>query len=134
MKIRNGFVSNSSSSSFVIILTKDQYTELLKTIDDYQKKVLDALGHEEAKVCGQDAIIFQGMQGNYSSFEDLFMDDYDDDAEMLTDEDDDDDADEDDDDDADEDFEKKYGYSKDPEEAFNAINWPEGTWSGGADC
>jgi hypothetical protein len=114
MKIRNGFVSNSSSSSFVVILTKNQYTELLKTIDDYQKAVLDALGHEEAKVCGQDAIIFQGVQGNISSFEDMEIDV---DRNLSQKE-----------------WSKKYKYERYSQEAFDAIPWPEGTWSGGTDC
>ena len=38
MKIRNGFVSNSSSSSFVIIADKDVYEKALENISDELEK------------------------------------------------------------------------------------------------
>ena len=40
MKIRNGFVSNSSSSSFCIIISKKEEDEWLESMNIYQKKMM----------------------------------------------------------------------------------------------
>ena len=114
MKTRSGFVSNSSSSSFVYILLKDQYEELLKNVDEYQKAVLKELGHEEKQIFGQEAIVISGMNGNNSSFEYMNIDVYSD----LT----------------DEEFREKYEYERYASEAFENIPWPKGTFSTFFDC
>lgn len=104
MKIRNGFVSNSSSSSFVILLTKEQNEELLKNVDDYQRAILVELA-EEKKAFGQDLILYAGSEGNYSIFEDWCVEEFED---MD-----------------DEEFEEKFGYEKYAGEGFYNIKWPE---------
>jgi len=67
MKTRNGFVSNSSSSSFVIITTQEKWNEAVKKFkklagEDITKIVVGEYGEpEKAKVLGQDALIFSGI-------------------------------------------------------------------------
>ena len=44
MKIRNGFVSNSSSSSFVIIVKEEDHLKALEKIkDDYHKAIIETV-------------------------------------------------------------------------------------------
>jgi hypothetical protein len=40
MKIRSSFVSNSSSSSFLVVLSKEDFTNLLSSYDEFEKSVL----------------------------------------------------------------------------------------------
>ena len=43
MKIRQGFVSNSSSSSFLIIAPKDEYDKIISKLTPYQKAIFKEL-------------------------------------------------------------------------------------------
>ena len=69
MKIRQGFVSNSSSSSFVIVMTKEQEVEWKDKLNLYEKQMLESddvyLGREEKIFAGKDVIIYSGTTGNY---------------------------------------------------------------------
>lgn len=47
MKTRQGFVSNSSSSSFVLVVDKKTAEEVKKEISPYSKAVIDAMEPEE---------------------------------------------------------------------------------------
>ncbi len=47
MKVRNGFVSNSSSSSFVIAVKKDVHEKVLKQLTEYEKDVIEQIAEKD---------------------------------------------------------------------------------------
>lgn len=71
MKIRNGFVSNSSSSSFMICLKAEDYNEVYKTLSPLEQELVNHLRPENKKVFGLNLKIISGTCGNYDSFEDF---------------------------------------------------------------
>jgi hypothetical protein len=59
MKVRNGFVSNSSSSSFVICVEKNIHDQAISKIHPYYKACLEAIGFEQIKAFGKDLVCFK---------------------------------------------------------------------------
>lgn len=57
MKIRQGFVSNSSSSSFVIMTTKENHDKIMEKLTPFEKAVVEALGVTEEKFNGVDVVL-----------------------------------------------------------------------------
>jgi hypothetical protein len=116
MKIRNGFVSNSSSSSFVVVIPKEDYEKMMNEVDGFQKAVIEALGPKKDNVFGREAMIISGFHGNISSFEYMepdFKDYYDLDEEE---------------------FEDKYGYEPYPSEAWYNVTLPDSAFQHNVDC
>ena len=61
MKIRSGFVSNSSTSSFVVVIKKEHHEKVMEAIQPYIKACIEALSPVAKKFNGQDLISFGTM-------------------------------------------------------------------------
>lgn len=59
MKTRNGHVSNSSSTSFILVLSRDDYEELSKGDEEWQS----LLGDESScQINGKEALMVKGSE------------------------------------------------------------------------
>jgi hypothetical protein len=63
MKIRNGFVSNSSSSSFIIIIPSENFKEITSKMESIEAKIIEDIASNE-KVIGVDAKVVKYVAGN----------------------------------------------------------------------
>ena len=75
MKIRNGFVSNSSSSSFLVMTTMRNHSRALEKLTDYERAVIKAMIKEHSdttSLFNQDMIcIVSTNTENYCSMSEL---------------------------------------------------------------
>ena len=69
MKIRNGFVSNSSSSSFVIFVKKDVSDAIKEECTTFQKMVMEYVESGPMTFCGVELMKYSYFTGNVSTFE-----------------------------------------------------------------
>lgn len=68
MKTRNGFVSNSSSSSFVIVVPTTVVDEVIKDYTPYEKKFINFV-RKNKEFMGVNISLFSGCTGNEDSWE-----------------------------------------------------------------
>lgn len=74
MKIRSGFVSNSSSSSFILILEEKNFDTEYNNASRLEKALLDFISHEKIKAFGKDLVQISFGCGNASPFENADID------------------------------------------------------------
>lgn len=68
MKVRSGFVSNSSSSSFVALIPKTEWVGIIAGLSDIEMAAIETLIKDKT-FCGVDCVEYKAMSGNYDSFE-----------------------------------------------------------------
>ena len=69
MKTRQGFVSNSSSSSFVIVTTKEVATQAKVGLSPYELIVVEFLESKVPPFCGNEIVLYHHTSGNQDVFE-----------------------------------------------------------------
>ena len=63
MKIRQGFISNSSSSSFVLIVDTEAYNVAREKAHPFTKEVLDKMDPQQVKINGTDLTVMTTYMG-----------------------------------------------------------------------
>jgi len=83
MKIRNGFVSNSSSSSFLLLTTVENYERVKANLTKFQVAVAEEM-KSEVKAFGRDLVSFETWTSHsYSWTEDFCVEgDFDEDQDV----------------------------------------------------
>jgi len=77
MKIRMGFVSNSSSSSFVLICDKDVFDKVWEDLHPYVKEMMSGLKqYKERALLGRNCIMDMGVYSSEDGNRE-FIEDYD---------------------------------------------------------
>ena len=71
MKTRSSFVSNSSSTSYVILVKKENYDKVLKKSDKITKEIMNQLKSNKVKVFGQNLISIEYLCGNYDTLSEI---------------------------------------------------------------
>lgn len=70
MKIRQGFVTNSSSTSYTVVIEKEYFNEIIKTFSPFVKAVCKALADgKPQKFLGKDVIVLTWGSGNNDTIE-----------------------------------------------------------------
>jgi hypothetical protein len=69
MKIRQGFVSNSSSSSFFAVIFKDDYKSLMEKMNELEVLIFSTMVSEPQKFGDKEVILFSHISGEASYWE-----------------------------------------------------------------
>lgn len=74
MKVRTGFVSNSSTSSYVLVVPKKNFEKVLKNSNELTKELIKKLGiHKFKKAFGKELCVLYWLEGNSNIVD--FLDD-----------------------------------------------------------
>jgi hypothetical protein len=68
MKTRTGFVSNSSTSSYLLIVPIATHESVMSEFGEYEKEVIDYVSAPQ-KVLGQNCMVAGWVSGNGSTFD-----------------------------------------------------------------
>ena len=68
MKTRIGFVANSSTSSFILIASKEHVDMVQAEMTIFAKEYVNHVRTQDCKFLGKDVVIFSGMTGDCSSW------------------------------------------------------------------
>jgi len=68
MKVRSGFVSNSSTSSYILIVPIDLHEKLTETMGDYEKRVIGYIAEVDT-ILGQECMVLSWFSGNVDTFD-----------------------------------------------------------------
>ena len=68
MKIRTGFVSNSSSTAFIFIIEKDWYDQCFNESNDYVQHIIRYTLPFNIQVLGRSCMVLQGFYDAEGSF------------------------------------------------------------------
>lgn len=75
MKIRYGFVSNSSTSSYIILTTKENHERALSQLNEHDRLIFSVIsklaGFEHSRLFGREIISLNYSTGNYSTIGDI---------------------------------------------------------------
>jgi len=71
MKIRKGFVSNSSSSSFVLIIEKEWFEKCMEESDEYTQYIIDKTYPTDEVILGSDCKILEGWEDGESYLDEI---------------------------------------------------------------
>ena len=69
MKIRSGFVSNSSSSSFVALIPKAEWADIMMKNRSIIAQAVAGQLTSNVQFCGMDLIEFSFIEGNHDTFD-----------------------------------------------------------------
>lgn len=72
MKVRQGFVSNSSSSSFTAFVTGKRYDEM--DFSSVERAVIESIGLSSCQFEGLEMIVFSSTEGSHDDLEWIKMD------------------------------------------------------------
>lgn len=74
MKLRTNFVSNSSTSSYVLVVPKKNFEKVLKNSNELTKELIKKLGiHKFKKAFGKELCVLYWLEGNSNIVD--FLDD-----------------------------------------------------------
>jgi len=125
MKSRSGFVSNSSSCSFVLVLPKTEEKEFMNSLDDIQKALMKDFREDKTKTfLGEECVIFSQEVGYLWECPEYVLDNL---SDKFTKEEVDEleDGYSYNDNEAIRKFKEIYGYSPNSSDAFDAIKFPK---------